>query len=417
MGVTVRQKGKQWYVFITHQGRRKAKAVGDKKAAEVVASKLRAKLALGEFQVEAPERPPTFREYAERWLESYAKIHCRPSTYDGYRRLLQRFAFPRFGGRPLSEVSREDVKGIVAEMGTAGLSKGSIKLALAPVRELFNHAIDDGAKLTNPAARMGRFLKDKADSRLKITPLTGKEIHRLLEAAGDYDQARAEDRVREVWPSVYVFLLCAVRTRLRLGEVLGLQWGDLDFAGRFIEVRRQFTKGRLDLTKSGKMRRVDMSRQLSEAFHQAQEIRKAELAIEGKEFDPEEPIFRNGAGKRLDPSRVSKTILRRSLLLADLRQIRFHDLRHTFASLLLANGESLVYVKDQLGHHSIQITVDTYGHLIPGANRQAVDRLDTAPTCNPRATTRGVINPASAGNLEKESVGGGVWGSNPPTRY
>ena len=60
----------------------------------------------------------------------------------------------------------------------------------------------------------------------------------------------------------------------------------------------------------------------------------------------------------------------------NLRQVRFHDLRHTFASLLLQNGENLMYVKEQLGHSSIQVTVDIYGHLIPGANRQAVDRLD-----------------------------------------
>jgi integrase len=61
---------------------------------------------------------------------------------------------------------------------------------------------------------------------------------------------------------------------------------------------------------------------------------------------------------------------------AGLRRIRFHDLRHSFASWLIGNGESLAYVKEQLGHHSIQITVDTYGHLIPGANRKAVKALD-----------------------------------------
>jgi integrase len=72
----------------------------------------------------------------------------------------------------------------------------------------------------------------------------------------------------------------------------------------------------------------------------------------------------------------------RSKLLTDakLRWIRFHDLRHTYATLLIAQGESLAYVRDQLGHHSIQITVDTYGHLVPGGNRQAVDRLDDAVT-------------------------------------
>ncbi len=69
-----------------------------------------------------------------------------------------------------------------------------------------------------------------------------------------------------------------------------------------------------------------------------------------------------------------------------LRWVRFHDLRHTFASLLLQNGESPAYVKEQMGHSSIQVTVDIYGHLIPGANRQAVDRLDDATRRNPRAT-------------------------------
>ena len=293
------------------------------------------------------------------------------------------------------------------------MSKSTIKLAVCPICEIFNHEIDDGAKLTNPAARMGRFLKDTRDRRLKIVPLTGAEVERLLEAAAEYDRARAEHRIREVSPSVRLFLLCAVRTGLRLGEVLGLQWGDLDFHGRFIEVRRQFTRGRLDLTKSGKIRRVDMSRQLCAAFHEAMEIRKAELAIDGKEFETEEPIFRNGTGHRLDPSRVSKTILRRSLLLADLRQIRFHDLRHTFASLLLANAESLVYVKEQLGYHSIQITVDTYGHLIPGASKAVVDKLDTATTRNPRATHPVLSIPDDSQLLEITGIGGGVWGSNP----
>ena len=75
------------------------------------------------------------------------------------------------------------------------------------------------------------------------------------------------------------------------------------------------------------------------------------------------------------------------LLQAGLRRIRFHDLRHTFASRLIQNGESLAYVKDQMGHHSIKVTVDVYGHLMPGSNKAAVDRLD-ATGRHPRATER-----------------------------
>src|SRR5262245_13093072 len=75
---------------------------------------------------------------------------------------------------------------------------------------------------------------------------------------------------------------------------------------------------------------------------------------------------------------------RKLLAKAGLRYIRVHDLCHTFASLLIQNGESLAYVKEQMGHHSIKITVDTYGHLVPGGNKAAVDRLDGLETATIR---------------------------------
>jgi integrase len=87
-------------------------------------------------------------------------------------------------------------------------------------------------------------------------------------------------------------------------------------------------------------------------------------------------------GTQIDPSNLRK-LFNRLLVDAKLRRVRFHDLRHNFASLLLQNGESLTYVKEQMGHSSINVTVDIYGHLVPGGNRQAVDKLDDvipAPT-------------------------------------
>jgi len=77
-------------------------------------------------------------------------------------------------------------------------------------------------------------------------------------------------------------------------------------------------------------------------------------------------------------------------------RIRIHDLRHTFASLLIQQGESLVYVKQQMGHHSIRVTVDTYGHLVPGGNRAAVDRLDTPVRNLPGATSATQTQPLTA---------------------
>jgi integrase len=84
-------------------------------------------------------------------------------------------------------------------------------------------------------------------------------------------------------------------------------------------------------------------------------------------------------GTQLDPSNLRK-VFYRLLTAAKLRRVRFHDLRHTFASLLIQQGEGLAYIRDQLGHSSIKVTVDTYGHLVPGGNRQAVDKLDERVT-------------------------------------
>jgi hypothetical protein len=106
--------------------------------------------------------------------------------------------------------------------------------------------------------------------------------------------------------------------------------------------------------------------------------------------DPAVPIrgwvFPNRQGKPPDANNFNHRLWRPLLEKAELRRIRFHDLRHTYASLLIAQGESLAYVKDQLGQSSIKITVDLYGHLVPGANRGAVERLADSTTGNPPAT-------------------------------
>jgi integrase len=152
---------------------------------------------------------------------------------------------------------------------------------------------------------------------------------------------------------------------------------DIDWHGGFILVQRNQVKGIITSPKSHQRRRVDMSSQLAATLlalrrHQRERYLEKGLAVP-------EWVFASLDGEILEERNV-RTAFTRLLDKAGRRHIRIHDLRHTFASLLLQQGESIVCVKEQLGHSSIQITVDTYGHLIPGANRVAVDGLDDAPT-------------------------------------
>lgn len=134
---------------------------------------------------------------------------------------------------------------------------------------------------------------------------------------------------------------------------------------------------------------MDMSLQLTDTLKAHLLERKKETLKRGwGEVPPW--VFISGLGTPLNSANFHYWVWRPLLAKAKLRHIRVHDLRHTFASLLIQNGESLAYVKEQLGHSSIQITVDTYGHLVPGGNRQAVDRLDGLENTtirNPGATS------------------------------
>jgi integrase len=230
--------------------------------------------------------------------------------------------------------------------------------------------VEDEKLPANPCLRMGRYLRRGDEPKAMIHPLTREEAAHLAAVAA------AE------FPRWHPWVLCALRTGMRAGELLALQWPDIDWHGGFLLVQRNLVRGVLTSPKSHQRRRVDMSTQPAATLLALRRHRRARCLKKGVPVP--EWVFPSLEGTALE-ERIVRHVFTRMLEKAELRTIRIHDLRHTFASLLLQQGESVVYVKEQLGHASIQITVDTYGHLIPGANRAAVDRLDDAPT-QPSAT-------------------------------
>jgi integrase len=158
-------------------------------------------------------------------------------------------------------------------------------------------------------------------------------------------------------------------------KLIGLQPEDLDLDERLISVRHAIVKKRKTTPKNGKSRKIDMSLQLAEALKKHLLERERETLRKGWK-EPPELLFYNENGGPIDPDNLRKRHFYKCLKKAGLRKIRLHDCRHTYATLLISQGESLAYVRDQLGHSNISTTVDTHGHLVPGENRQAVDQLD-----------------------------------------
>lgn len=366
MGVKIREKPPKsgiWWVFIDHEGKRKAKKIGkDRKLAQEVAKKIEAKLALGDVGVmEERTKIPTFREYADEWVNTYGVTSLKYSTLESYRNELRNHLLPAFGVKGLNKISRSDVKQFLYEKQKKGLAPASVRKYLAYFGNIMSHAIDDEIIAVNPAQKLSKLVPKK-DKRADLNPLKREELQLFL------------NTVQELYPRHYPFYLCAVRTGMRLGELLGLEWGSIDFHGRFIEVRQAFSRHRLTSPKNRRIRRVDMSQQLTEVLKQHRTAMKVELLKSGMPMP--EWVFTHQSGKRLTATNMANRFFHRCLEKAGLRQVRFHDLRHSFASLLIQQGESLAYVKEQMGHHSIQITVDIYGHLAPEGNKSAVDRLD-----------------------------------------
>ena len=152
-----------------------------------------------------------------------------------------------------------------------------------------------------------------------------------------------------------------------------------------------------------------------EVLVERRDKRLLEAFLNGKNNISDELVFRSPDGTILDPDNLYHRVFLPVLAKAGIRRIRLHDLRHTFGSLLLQSGASIVYVKEQMGHSSIQVTVDIYGHLIPGANVCFVDRLDGGPAEGAETTPQQSARPAQQDEMKipsdllqvVEGIGGG----------
>ena len=366
MGVVVRQKkkgrGQPWWVFISHNGKRTSRRVGDRSAAEGVASTIRAKLQLGEFSLDTEKkRIPTFKLFSEGYMETYSAMNHKPSTHDSYRSTLDMHLLPVFGEKDLDTITRKDIKDFINNKRKEGLSSGSVRNFKAYLSSILSEAVDDEWIQFNPAARTGKMIKK--DDKPEIRPFSWEE------------KTKFEETVEKHYPRYYPFFLTALRTGMRLGELLALKPGDLDFNGGFIEVRRSWVKGNITTPKSGKSRPVDMSKQLQEVLKKHLTDRKKEILKKGWKETPEW-LFYNTMGKMLDGDHLRRRAFAKALEKAELRHIRMHDLRHTYASLRVAKGDNLQDVSNQLGHASVGFTLKVYSHWMPGTAKNQVDELD-----------------------------------------
>jgi integrase len=343
---------------------------GGLKQARAARAEVTSKLARGERV--APSRR-VFTEVADTWLAT--KTRLAPRTRQRYGEILRVHLLPPFAARRISDISEDDVLRLIAQVEAAGCSPGTARKALVVLSGILGYAARRGMVATNPVLRLERGERPQPDRReMRILDRDG--IGRLLDAAG---------------PAYQPLLVTAVFTGLRLGELLGLTWADLDLNAEFVRVRKQLDRSgeRVRPKTRCALRDVELMPALGRVLRAHREQRFAIGQARSEDF-----VFGTVHGTPLHYRNVVRRGLDAAVDRAGLAaepRLRFHDLRHTFASLLIAEGADVVFVSRKLGHASVKTTLDVYAHLFDAAKqgRRVRDALES---------TFGKIVESSSGN-------------------
>ena len=318
----------------------------------------------------APERrAETVAEWAEKWLE---QGQWRPRTKQGYATHYRSMVADRWANVPVGAIERDDVREWVAEL-SARLAPRSVRHAVTALGQIAQLAVDSGAIPRNPA----RGLRLPTPAQRPMCVLTVPQVEALaseiarpvLRPAGH----GARSKARADRPDLALWVRLAAYCGLRAGELAALRREDIDFTRKMLIVDESIADvaGKLVVgtTKTGHRRAVPIPPSLLPALrrHLA-----AEVGAEARSW-----VFSDSAGGAWSHahtySRHFSPAVERAGLPAELR---FHDLRHTYAALLIAEGAHPRALMERMGHSSITVTLGTYGHLLPGLDEALTDRLD-----------------------------------------
>jgi integrase len=352
--------GRIQYRYHDAEGNRRSKTFANVKEARNAAARTSADLQRGEY-IDPRDAARTFDQLADEWLDTLALQ--RPKTLAGYRGILDKHLRPYFGSRAVGSIRPTDVRKWLASMTRSGSAPGTIRNAYRVLTPILNQAVEDGCIKASPCAPLRR--KDLPQSKAsEMLFLTAGQVTKLADAMPDH------------WGVVIHF---AARTGMRAGEINALRMANVDLLRNRVHVRESISEvegvQHFVPPKTGEERTVtippSLSRMLREYLAtQPQKGPRDFLCTDPA--DASKPV----AYTRWFYLKVFKPAVVRAGLDPALR---FHDLRHTAASLLIAANVGPKVVQKHLGHSSFAITYDRYGHLYPDeAEQQVSDALEAA---------------------------------------
>lgn len=377
-------------------GTRSRKFVYGKTRAEA-ADKLTAMQEKTRQGIPAATSAMALEEYLDYWLRAVAAVRLKPSTLTSYEVMARIYIAPALGRKRLNRLSPADIRKFLAEFRDGCLcclrgtdadrreddrrccalgrccerrpSARTVQYVHAVLRSALQHAVREELVARNVA----RIVETPQVPRQEVRPLDPAEVRTLLKAARPH--------------RLYALWLLLVSVGLRRGEVLALTWDDIDFDRRQLRVRRNLQRIKTELVfgtpkTARSLRTVALPGRCVDALREHRSAQRAERAAADMDWDPlpHQPsglVFTTPTGRPTDPRSLNR-MLEVLCRAANVRGVRVHDLRHTCASLLLAQGVDARTIMETLGHSTITMTLDTYAHVMETTLKQAAARMDEA---------------------------------------
>ncbi len=351
------------YTVETPDGLRKRKTIYGKEREEV-ADKLVEALANRNKGLVFEGDDQTLSAYLDRWLNGSVKGSLKPSTFESYERMIRNHIKPALGHRKLKNLAPDHVQYFYQSRLDHGLAPGTVRL----MHGILHKALEQAVKWGSVPRNVCKATTPPEPNPEEIHPLDAEQAKRILEAArGNRLEA------------LYVL---AVTAGLRIGELLGLRWEDVDLDAATLRVRRTRSQAKtgpaFTAPKNGKGRSIRLTGRAVEALKSHKAAQNAERLKLGDLWEDNGLIFCTTAGRPLDFRNVATASFKPLLKKAGLPDIRFHDLWHTCATLLLSRGHHPKLVQELLGHSSVAMTLDRYSHVLPGMSDQTAAAMEAA---------------------------------------
>ncbi|MDQ0943495.1 site-specific integrase [Streptomyces sp. V1I1] len=389
-GTVYQRKDSRWeaagYVLAPGNTRKRIRVYGTTRKEAL--AKLTEKIAASNRGLPAPSAQGSLATYLTYWLENVAVHQLRENTHTRYTAVARLYLIPGLGRKKLAKLTAKDVRTWLNQLRTTcqccarGLdaardeprccsadkccSKRLSPLTLAYVHSVLKSALEHAVREEEIPRNVARNVRTGAPRPRRFEPLTTEEARAFLAATSNH--------------SLNALFELALRTGLRKGELLGLRWEDLDLVGGIASIRRT-----LQRTNSSGLTALPTKTQSSERRialptpclrsleqHRSRQLQEREAA--GESWQNSGYVFTRPNGAPIEGTTLTRhftALLRR----ARLRRIRFHDLRHSTATLLLEQGVELVVIKELLGHAHIGVTATVYAHVRLRLQRDAIDLL------------------------------------------